>query len=552
MKSIQTKILILILSCVFLAAILMGGGGVMYLRQNLSQNSDQVLNLLCEEKAQDLNEQLRDVEQSVSLISDYAMGQLYNEVPQWKEGTFTQYVNNVRNVASHAAENTDSAIAVYYRFNPELVTSLSGFFLSRSDEAKPFTSHPATDLSAYDKDDVERVGWYYIPIEQGKPTWMGPYYNRNLGVTMISYVIPIYQSGVTIGVIGMDLDAQKFYDNIKAISVYDTGYAFLMDEENGVLSHPDYPEQDVPEEVELALSSVKAQINQNQNQQNQVIVYHWNGAEKRMTWRHLLNGMTLAIAVPESEVRAPERAMIMRYMLYLDIALLVSVLLTIRFSHMIVRPLQQLTEAAKKIARGNLEVSIQCKTHDEVGVLAESINETAKQLNQYIDYINRLAYTDVLTNVRNKASYEERVSELDKMIKNGSAEFAVVVLDINNLKHMNDHYGHEMGDRLIVESVGIMRNVFGEEALFRIGGDEFAVILTMTSLLQQEDLIRAFDQEIARFNRNNEEMHGDIQIARGVAVYEKADKTFAEVFRRADARMYEHKAWLKKQAADEM
>ena len=46
-----------------------------------------------------------------------------------------------------------------------------------------------TDISMYDKNDEEHVGWYYIPVENGKETWINPYFNKNMGVEMISYVI---------------------------------------------------------------------------------------------------------------------------------------------------------------------------------------------------------------------------------------------------------------------------------------------------------------------------------------------------------------------------
>ena len=84
-----------------------------------------------------------------------------------------------------------------------------------------------TDLSLYEKDDIEHVGWYYIPIEEGKSVWMEPYYNKNLDVYMISYVIPVYKNGDLLGVVGMDINFEYIIKEVDSIRTYETGHAFI-------------------------------------------------------------------------------------------------------------------------------------------------------------------------------------------------------------------------------------------------------------------------------------------------------------------------------------
>ena len=86
----------------------------------------------------------------------------------------------------------------------------------------------------YDPSDVEHVGWYYIPVQNGKETWMEPYLNSNIGVYMISYVIPIEVDGESIGIIGMDIDFSEFTDTIDSLSIFDSGYGFLVNESGKV------------------------------------------------------------------------------------------------------------------------------------------------------------------------------------------------------------------------------------------------------------------------------------------------------------------------------
>jgi len=77
-----------------------------------------------------------------------------------------------------------------------------------------FKSLTPTDFSSYDKDDLEHVGWYYIPVNNGKPTWMEPYLNSNINVYMISYVVPIVIDNVKVGIVGMDIDFKEMKINV--------------------------------------------------------------------------------------------------------------------------------------------------------------------------------------------------------------------------------------------------------------------------------------------------------------------------------------------------
>ena len=81
-------------------------------------------------------------------------------------------------------------MAFYYRINPELRDSVSGFFFTGYDGN--FSKVPNTNLNEFNEDDIEHVGWYYIPKNNGKATWLMPYKNLNVDIYMISYVVPIY------------------------------------------------------------------------------------------------------------------------------------------------------------------------------------------------------------------------------------------------------------------------------------------------------------------------------------------------------------------------
>lgn len=547
MKSVQTKILVLILGCILLSALILGSAGFYNARNVVKSDSAQIMRLLCTQKAQEMNVPLRNIEQSVNTLYQYIYNQIDLERLDKEEVYGYEFLEKIEEVALNTVENTEGSIGIYFRLNPELISSTAGIFLTKDEKTGEYFEHEITDIQKYAQDDMEHVGWYYQPIQNKKATWMEPYYNRNLDKKMISYVMPIFKDKKTVGVVGMDIDMSLLKKTINSVKVYDSGYAFLISAKGDIVYHKDYPNGMMRDKFESSLLDIKYILSKKQPGE-EIYEYDWNGQSRKMVLKTLLNDMKIGVTVPSEEIDAPQEKLLRQFAISLVIILLIAIVLTVRVTGMVVRPLKQLTEAAQKIAKGDLSVSIECKSKDEVGVLAESFQKTAKHLNHYIEYINHLAYTDALTNVQNKTAYTDKTNRLDLEIKEGNAAFAVVVLDLNNLKKMNDTYGHEYGDMMIVDAAGIIQKSFGRLTVYRIGGDEFSAILSGEDYGKYLELVEKFKQEIVKFNAGNKRYQTELQIACGVAAYtEGMDYSFGDVFRRADKEMYQNKAMLKQQ-----
>ena len=162
------------------------------------------------------------------------------------------------------------------------------------------------------------------------------------------------------------------------------------------------------------------------------------------------------------------------------------------------------------------------------------------------EYANNLtearnkANIDALTGVKNKHAYADAEANLDRRIReNQPVAFAVTVCDVNGLKKINDELGHQAGDRFIRNACMIVCKVFAHSPVFRIGGDEFAVI---SQGADYENIDRLLDQ-IAEHNKKNADAAG-VVIACGMSKFNN-DNNVAAVFGRADALMYENKKKLK-------
>ena len=180
-------------------------------------------------------------------------------------------------------------------------------------------------------------------------------------------------------------------------------------------------------------------------------------------------------------------------------------------------------------------------------ILAVSIFATDRGVIRKMDKLEDRAYLDTLTGLRNRTAYYDYNDVLNKKEDTGDADFSIVMIDINFLKRMNDTYGHEQGNLYLQHAADLIRKVFGEEHVYRIGGDEFVVILEGKAQEGAEERIRAFKEEAAGLQADDSLQPWEkVSAAAGIAKYEKGrDASTEEVLRRADEAMYRDKIAMK-------
>lgn len=172
----------------------------------------------------------------------------------------------------------------------------------------------------------------------------------------------------------------------------------------------------------------------------------------------------------------------------------------------------------------------------------------AVRLGMKAEFVSQLAYRDGLMGVGNRTAFQELLEELEGK-KKETAGIAIAMFDVNDLKYVNDHLGHQQGDELIVSSANIVKSVLEEEngSCFRIGGDEFAGVLVGDDAAGRcERALAHFEEAMASYNAASEHMLR-ISIASGYAVYDKGqeEELLMDVYRQADVHMYENKKKIK-------
>lgn len=178
--------------------------------------------------------------------------------------------------------------------------------------------------------------------------------------------------------------------------------------------------------------------------------------------------------------------------------------------------------------------------------LERTIN--AVKLGIQTEFVSQLAYRDGLTGIGNRTAFQEHLVSLESR----KAEFpgiGIVVFDVNDLKFVNDYFGHPTGDAMLVQSAKIIQEAFQSVKgdCYRIGGDEFSVILSGESVKERcEQALAQFQTLTDTFNKQPNKPFR-VRIAQGYAVYDRqaSDQMLMDIYRQADSNMYMNKKWMK-------
>ncbi len=178
---------------------------------------------------------------------------------------------------------------------------------------------------------------------------------------------------------------------------------------------------------------------------------------------------------------------------------------------------------------------------DHIIVSIANIDASKRMEEAYQDAL-AMANKDALTCVKNKRAYVQTETEMDERIRDGEQKpFTVAVCDLNNLKEVNDTLGHKAGDDYIRKTCAIICDVFSHSPVFRIGGDEFAVILQGRDHDRRDMLEKELSED---FDKNK--IEGIRPCAFGLSEYNpQTDQRLQDVFERADKLMYENKKQCK-------
>ena len=222
--------------------------------------------------------------------------------------------------------------------------------------------------------------------------------------------------------------------------------------------------------------------------------------------------------------------------------LVLSLIGSVLMARRITGPLGTLVHAARKIEAGDYEHRAAVAPGDEIGELASAFNLMCDGIAERERRIAELAYADPLTGLPNRALFNDRIGQAVSAAARSASQLAVLTLDLDRFKHVNDTLGHHMGDLLLREVAYRLHHALQRrtDTVARLGGDEFAVLLPMEGV----DGAKLVARKIVEVLSEPLTIEGhlvDVGASTGIAAYPEHGVDADTLMRRADVAMYSAK-----------
>jgi diguanylate cyclase (GGDEF)-like protein len=276
------------------------------------------------------------------------------------------------------------------------------------------------------------------------------------------------------------------------------------------------------------------------------------------------HALELVVEVPFRELYAPVFAVVTRVALADILALAIFAIVAYRLTTAITRPLEALSEGARQISRGELDLELSVeegndeiallnrtfndmarelrRNHEEIGSAQARLEEQNEKLRSTNEVLEQLSVTDGLTQLHNHRYFQDHLTREIKRVTRTGEPLSMLLIDIDDFKALNDRRGHAAGDELLNRLARILLDVSRETDLVaRYGGEEFAVIAPNTNLEGALLIGEKMRMAVAEtpFLLDDSLALARITISVGAARFEGSRKAF---FQAADQALYRAKA----------
>lgn len=360
---------------------------------------------------------------------------------------------------------------------------------------------------------------------------------------------PLYDlKGKTIGVIVFELNLNTFFEHIQSTTGLGKSGETLIVKRVGDTVRYLNPLRHKLESGPVKMGDQRALPAQlaASGQSGFGITHDYRGVEVVAAWRTIpAAAWGIVVKTDAVEAFAPVIGLRDDLLAAGALAFTLGMLFSLWLAHSMSEPIRALQKAAEELGHGNLEYQVPVESNDEIGQLSRTFNRMVLNLREITasrDQIRHLANHDALTGLPNRLLLEDRLQQALVEGRREDEIVAVMFLDLDGFKGVNDTYGHEAGDVLLKQvAIRLLHCVRERDTVARLGGDEFVIIFINVKGLSNVEMIarkvvRAFERsfDISGFTLN-------VSTSIGVSLYPQHAASPDDLMQLADEAMYQAK-----------
>lgn len=532
--SLKRKVLAVCLAGMILMALCVGGISLWTISHLTYDYEIQNMNHLVDTKATIINDELLRSESIVNYAAN-SVSRKISDPDQLRNPAFQQRLAQSVDHDFQDATTNLHIICSYYLYYPS--ENISALWKASRGHDSMFYDVLAQQRGESGQAAPRHVVAFAYLMDQGKAAWTQPYYSPYLNRYIISYLRPIYEDGVMVAIIGVDLDFQAFIDRLyaKPSEGEEHGMIILSDATGTVEYSPKKPLGVPLADKDIHLVDTSDKVAEASQTDNTMVTYTWDGQQSIAGIKGLRNGMNFIDLRQVEQIYDRTHKAFMQMGFGLVAVCILASLLPLYMISRLSELLQLVIEAAKEVGEGNYDVKLHDMHPDDIGELSRNFQAMAEKVAAAQENLTYMSQHDALTGILNRMGLDKEVA--DWLKAHPASHGALVSLDLDGFKFINDLHGHMAGDEALRTLAKDLIESFGHDQIIgRNGGDEFVVFMKDTEPEQAEKVIKAFSNKVKTFTYDGE-IHA-FSVSIGYTLYKGDGMTLSRLFHQSDTALY--------------
>lgn len=531
--SLKRKVLAVCLAGMILMALCVGGISLWTISHLTYDYEIQNMNHLVDTKATIINDELLRSESIVNYAANSVSRKISNP-DQLRNPAFQQRLAQSVDHDFQDATTNLHIICSYYLYYPS--ENISALWKASRGHDSMFYDVLAQQRGESGQAAPRHVVAFAYLMDQGKAAWTQPYYSPYLNRYIISYLRPIYEGGVMVAIVGIDLDFQAFIDRLYANPPEGEHGMILLSDATGTVEYsPEKPLGMPLVDKDIHLVDTSDKVTEASQTDNTMVTYTWDGQQSIAGIEGLRNGMNfIDLRQVEQIYGRTHKAFMQMGMGLVAVCILASLLPLYMISRLSER-LQLVIEAAKEVGEGNYDVKLHDMHPDDIGELSRNFQAMTEKVAAAQENLTYMSQHDALTGVLNRMGLDKEIA--DWLKAHPASHGALVSLDLDGFKFINDLHGHMAGGEALRTLAKDLIESFGHDQIIgRNGGDEFVVFMKDTEPEQAEKVIKAFSNKVKTFTYDGERHVFSVSI--GYTLYKGDGMRLSRLFHQSDTALY--------------